>query len=119
MRTRQAHMHSVVRGRPPRDNLSPIPREAEVVVIGGGVTGCSAAYYLARAGVDVILLERHDLNTQASGRNAGGLHGQIQHEPFFEMGESWGTAFGPSLRLMQESIDIWSTLEQELDADLE
>src|SRR4029078_6980334 len=39
--------------------------EADVVVIGGGITGCAAAYELARAGVDVALVERHDLNTQA------------------------------------------------------
>jgi sarcosine oxidase, subunit beta len=121
-------MHTVIRGRLSRDSVSygagaaqheELPREAEAVVIGGGVTGCAAAYYLAQAGVDVVLLERHDLNTQASGRNAGGLHGQIQHEPFFERGDDWARAFGPSLRLMQDSIDIWSTLEQELETDLE
>src|SRR5579884_1325231 len=91
----------------------------DVVVIGGGITGCAAAYYLAGSDVDVALVERHDLNTQASGRNAGGLHGQIQHEPFFEYGEDWARAFGPALRLMQDSIDIWTTLERELDAELE
>ena len=37
----------------------------DVVVIGGGVTGASAAYHLAKAGADVTLVERHDLNTQA------------------------------------------------------
>jgi glycine/D-amino acid oxidase-like deaminating enzyme len=91
----------------------------DVVVIGGGVTGCAAAYYLASGGADVVLVERHDLNTQASGRNAGGLHGQIQHEPFFELGEDWARAFGPAVRLMQDSIDMWSGLERELGVDLE
>lgn len=94
-------------------------QRTDLVVIGGGVTGCAAAYYLAREGVRVTLIERHDLNTQASGRNAGGLHGQIQHEPFLELGESWAHAFGPSLPLMRESIVLWQALEAELGADLE
>ena len=93
--------------------------QAEVVVIGGGVTGAAAAYYLARAGVQVALVERHDLNTQASGRNAGGLHGQIQYEPFVEHGEDWAHSFGPSLALLRESIGLWQALEHELHADLE
>jgi glycine/D-amino acid oxidase-like deaminating enzyme len=92
---------------------------ADVVVIGGGVTGSAAAYYLARTGVEVLVIERHDLNTQASGRNAGGLHGQIQVEPFAELGESWAQAFGPSLELMRESIGLWQALEHELGVDLE
>ena len=66
-------------------------------MIGGGVTGASAAYHLAKAGAGVTLVERHDLNTQASGRNAGGLHGQIQLEPFLLKGEQWAREFGPSL----------------------
>jgi sarcosine oxidase, subunit beta len=91
----------------------------DVLVIGGGVTGCAAAYYLARTGADVTLVERHDLNTQASGRNAGGLHGQIQHEAFDEHGEEWARGFGPAVGLMQDSIALWQGLSAELGADLE
>ena len=94
-------------------------QRTDLVVIGGGVTGCATAFYLARAGIKVSLVERHDLNTQASGRNAGGLHGQIQHEPFLELGEEWAHEFGPSLALMRESIALWQDLERELGADLE
>lgn len=93
--------------------------KSDAVVVGGGVTGCAAAYFLARKGLAVTVIERHDLNTQASGRNAGGLHGQIQHEPFFERGEDWARAFGPSLALMHRSIGIWQELEKELAVDLE
>jgi glycine/D-amino acid oxidase-like deaminating enzyme len=93
--------------------------DSDVVVIGGGVTGCAAAYELARAGSVVTLLERWDLNTQASGRNAGGLHGQIQHEPFLELGEEWARSFGPALALMRAAIGRWQELESELGADLE
>jgi glycine/D-amino acid oxidase-like deaminating enzyme len=91
----------------------------DVVVIGGGVTGASAAYHLAKAGAQVTLVERHDLNTQASGRNAGGLHGQIQLEPFLLKGERWAKEFAPSLQLMRAAIRYWRELEQELGADLE
>jgi len=48
-----------------------IPSSARVVVIGGGVVGCSVAYHLARCGwSDVVLLERHKLNVmlESSGR---------------------------------------------------
>jgi glycine/D-amino acid oxidase-like deaminating enzyme len=90
-----------------------------VLVIGGGVTGCAAAYYLAGARADAALVERHDLNTQASGRNAGGLHGQIQHEAWAEHGEEWAREFAPSLALMQDSIRLWQGLSGELGVDLE
>src|SRR2546428_2625522 len=51
---------------------------ARVVVIGGGIWGCSIAYHLARAGVsDVLVLERREL---ASGNTsqAAGLVGQLR-----------------------------------------
>src|SRR5256712_7868746 len=45
---------------------------AAVVIIGGGVTGLSAGWWLARAGVDVLVLERGSIGWEASGRNGGG-----------------------------------------------
>ena len=49
-----------------------LPAGADVVVIGGGVTGLSAAWWLARAGVDVLVLEAGIVGFGASGRNGGG-----------------------------------------------
>jgi len=91
----------------------------DILVVGGGLTGCAAAYYLAREGVDVLLIEQHDLNGLASGSNAGSLHGQIPHDEFIENGESWAAHFAEALPLMAASIDLWNELEAELDTDLE
>ena len=46
---------------------------ADVVVIGGGLHGCSAALHLARAGASVIVLEKDHVARHASGVNAGGV----------------------------------------------
>ena len=46
---------------------------ADVVVVGGGVIGCAVAFFLARAGADVSLLERGGLAGEASGAAAGML----------------------------------------------
>ncbi|MBL0937158.1 MAG: GcvT family protein [Rhizobiaceae bacterium] len=48
---------------------------ARVVVIGGGVVGCSVLYHLARAGwTDVVLLERDELTSGSTWHAAGGMH---------------------------------------------
>ena len=48
---------------------------ARVVVIGGGVVGCSVLYHLARAGwTDVMLLERSELTSGSTWHAAGGCH---------------------------------------------
>jgi sarcosine oxidase subunit beta len=47
-------------------------RGAAVVIVGGGVTGLSAGWWLARAGVEVLVLERGIVGWEASGRNGGG-----------------------------------------------
>jgi glycine/D-amino acid oxidase-like deaminating enzyme len=49
--------------------------EAEVAVIGGGITGVAAALWLARQGADVALLEARRIAAGASGRNGGFLLG--------------------------------------------
>ena len=50
---------------------SALPARADAVVIGGGVIGTSAAYHLAEAGVDTVLLERGSLGGGASAHTAG------------------------------------------------
>lgn len=59
-----------------------LPRAAEVVIVGGGVMGVSAAYHLARRGcTDVVLLERNPfLGMEATGKCAGGIRYQFSTE---------------------------------------
>ena len=51
---------------------SDAPRGASVVVVGAGATGLSAGWWLAREGVDVLVLDKGVVGAEASGRNGGG-----------------------------------------------
>lgn len=93
--------------------------DTDVAIVGGGLTGAATLYYLAEAGVDAVLLERGDLNTRASGCNAGSIHAQIPHENFVVDGEDWARGFAPVLPLMIRSIGLWAGLGEALGADLE
>ncbi|MDP2776360.1 MAG: FAD-dependent oxidoreductase, partial [Anaerolineales bacterium] len=59
-----------------------LPITAEIVIIGGGVMGASAAYHLAKRGVkNIVLLEKENFFGQgASGRCAGGIRYQFSTE---------------------------------------
>lgn len=48
-----------------------VPPSCDVLVIGGGLLGVAAAYFLARAGADVVVLERHGIGAGATARNGG------------------------------------------------
>ena len=91
----------------------------DLIIIGGGISGCALAYFLASVGVEVILLERSGINSESSGANSGSLHGQIPHEAFLNKGEEWANAFGPTLSLISESIKLWKNIEESLGTDLE
>ena len=73
---------------------------AEVVVIGGGVSGLSSAYFLARAGKDVVVVEKGTVGGEASGRS-GGMISERVDEP-------------PLIPLAVESLRLWPTLDDEL-----
>jgi glycine/D-amino acid oxidase-like deaminating enzyme len=56
--------------RAPVDAGEP-PGGADVVIVGGGLLGVSFAYWLARGGASVVVLEQHALASGATGRNSG------------------------------------------------
>ena len=62
------------------DNLSPLPPEqiagtqsCDIAIIGGGLTGVTAALHLAENGYEVVLLEAGMIGRGGSGRNGGHL----------------------------------------------
>ncbi|MGI3184750.1 GcvT family protein [Nioella aestuarii] len=80
--------------------MSKIPSHARVVIIGGGVSGCSVAYHLAKLGwKDIVLLERKVL-TCGTTWHAAGLIGQLR-------GSQNAT------RLAKYSADLYVKLEEE------
>lgn len=81
-------------------------QSAEIVVIGSGIIGSAATYYLAKAGADVILVDRAGPNTggTASQACAGGVRQQ-------------GRA-PDEIPLAIYAMGLWAGLEAELEADL-
>ncbi|MDP6804613.1 MAG: FAD-binding oxidoreductase [Rhodospirillales bacterium] len=93
--------------------------ETDVLVIGGGVAGCATALYLAREGVEVVVIDRADVNGQASGANAGSIHSQMSFNSFNDQTPEWIEAYLPVLPLLKLSIEVWKELADELDDDIE
>ncbi|MET4101713.1 glycine cleavage system T protein [Roseovarius sp. MBR-78] len=80
--------------------MSDLPTQARVVIIGGGVVGCSVAYHLTKLGwSDVVLLERKQL-TSGTTWHAAGLIGQLR-------------ATANMTRLARYSAELYTGLEAE------
>src|SRR5436190_8145257 len=82
-----------------------LPGETDVVIVGGGIVGCAAAYYLAKRGASAVLIEKDEIGRAQSGRNWGFVR-QQGRDP-------------SELPLMIESNRIWSGIEREIGADVE
>lgn len=87
------------------ESLEPLEPRTDVIVIGGGIAGCSVAYYLAKRGVKVMLLDKGALAHEQSSR-AWGFVRQQDRDP-------------AELPLMVAGNRIWRELEAELGADIE
>lgn len=77
--------------------LDRLPERADVVVVGGGIAGTSAAYHLARAGVEVVLIERGSIGGGATAAAVGVLSPPLR-QPFHETVHFRGRA---------AAIDLW------------
>lgn len=91
----------------PLSNVSAAARDRwDVIIVGGGVIGCSVAYYLARQGARVLVIERDALGLGASAANPGSI-ALSSKVP------------GQSLNLAMASRVLYERLSDELGADLE
>ncbi|MFQ5847152.1 MAG: glycine oxidase ThiO [Candidatus Methylomirabilales bacterium] len=81
-------------------------KTADVLIIGGGIIGCSIALDLSRAGIQVLLLERDRLGCEASGEAAGMLAPQAE-----------GLPPGPFLDLALKSRQMFAPLQELLKAE--
>ena len=77
-----------------------LPERARVVVVGGGVIGCSVAYHLAHAGWDVVLLERDRLTSGTTWHAAGLI-------------VTFGSTSETSTEMRKYTRDLWARLESE------
>ena len=79
--------------------MTDLPKRAQVVIVGGGIVGCSVAYHLTLRGcTDVLLLERTKL-TSGTTWHAAGLVGQLR-------------ATRNLTKLAQYTTELYATLEK-------
>ncbi|WP_066552096.1 NAD(P)/FAD-dependent oxidoreductase [Croceicoccus bisphenolivorans] len=81
------------------------PVQSDVAIIGGGIMGASAAFFLRRHGLSVTLLETDKVGRQASGTNFGNV--RRQGRPIFQ------------LPLANRASRIWRTARELLGSDVE
>ncbi|MGB6022170.1 MAG: FAD-binding oxidoreductase [Ornithinimicrobium sp.] len=100
-----------------------LPTEADVVIIGGGVMGLSAAHHLVRGGVErVVLLEKGDLGQGSTSKSAGGVRALFSDELNIALGlrsletfERFGAEFGQEIDLHQ--VGYLFLLDNDADVD--
>ena len=85
---------------------------AEVCVIGGGFTGVNTALELAERGIDVILLEAHEIGWGGSGRNGGQMICGIGHDPELIRKQLSETDFA---QLYEMGLEAVQTLTQRIE----
>lgn len=80
-------------------------KTADIVIVGGGIMGTSAAYYLAKRGVsDVVLVEKDLLSQATTGLSVGGIRQQFSHPA--------------NIRLSQHSLRVFKSFKAEFGVDI-
>ena len=79
--------------------------KADVIIIGGGIVGCTTAYNLSQRGADVLLIEKNGIGSGATGRSGGGIRqsARVSNE----------------IPLAMESVALFPGLSAELGIDIE
>ncbi len=83
-----------------------LPATADVVVIGGGVIGTSAAFHLAEAGADVVLVDSGAFGSGSTSRAAGGVRAMFSDEVNIRLGQRSLDAFADFGRRPGQEIDL-------------
>lgn len=91
-------------GTPPESTAFTLPKRADVVIVGAGIMGCAAAYYLAKQGVRAVVLDKSRIAGQQSTR-AWGFVRQQGRDP-------------SEMPLAIASNRLWLGLQEELQTDL-
>lgn len=99
----------------------PLPESVDCAIIGGGMTGISAAYHMASEGLNVALLEREYLGWGASSRNGGMAIPGIKHKVATLFKQHGMEATRRMFNASFESVELLKRLitEKEIDCDLQ
>ncbi len=81
-----------------------MPREADIVIIGGGIVGVSTALFLAEQGIDVAVCEKGHIAGEQSSRNWGWVRQQLRDTR--------------EMPMIVESLRIWRTLARDIGEDV-
>ncbi|WP_368412858.1 NAD(P)/FAD-dependent oxidoreductase [Dongia sp.] len=87
------------------DQPNALPATADIVIIGAGIQGCASAYYMAKTGMKVVLVDKSRIAGQQSSRAWGFVRVQMRDPD--------------EIPLMEAGKKLWRGLEAELESDLE
>jgi len=86
------------------DAANKIPQRSDVVIVGGGIAGISAAWYLNQAGIEVTVCEKGCIAGEQSSRNWGWIRQQGRDRA--------------ELPIVMESMRLWQQIADQLDTDI-
>ena len=86
------------------DTAPKIPASSDVVIVGGGIAGITAAWFLNKAGVEVTVCEKGSIAGEQSSRNWGWIRQQGRDQS--------------ELPIVMESMRLWQEIADELDEDI-
>src|SRR5258706_14621328 len=82
-----------------------LPSTASVVIVGGGVVGCSIALHLAKRGQrNVVVLEKETVGSGTTSKAAGGIRAQFSTET--------------EIRISLECIKVFESFQDEFGVDI-